>query len=280
MVAMEGLTFGCDPELFIVNSDGDFVSPDNIIPGTKAEPYPVKYGAVQQDGMAAEFNIDPVRTFKEFERNITTVMAELEKFLPEGHKLVCTPSATFSEKEWEKSSDTAKVLGCSPDFNAWTGTVNSPPEDLENPRLRCAGGHLHYGWTDDADMMNEQHIKNCRELVKQLDWYLASWSLRMDKDKLRRRLYGKAGSMRFKPYGVEYRTLSNFWLLNASRRKAVWDRMQKAIWNMRQAYSPDIAEKLDDGFGFSFNDALIESINTSTRNKTLEDKFHFPIMSF
>jgi hypothetical protein len=270
--AMEGLTFGCDPEMFIVNSDGEFVAPDGIIPGTKEEPYKVKAGAVQQDGMAAEFNIDPVTTYKDWEKNITTVMAELEKFLPDGHKLVAVPSATFSEKEWEKASDHSKILGCSPDFNAWTGTPNAPPEDLENPRLRCAGGHIHYGWTEDADMSNIQHISACRDLVKQMDWYLGAWSLRMDKDPLRRRLYGKAGAMRFKPYGVEYRTLSNFWIANPNRRRAAWDRMQTGIWKMRQQFLPTTAK--------NWNPLLIEAINTSTRDQLLEKAFHFPIMDF
>jgi hypothetical protein len=270
---MEGLTFGCDPEVFIIDQDGEFVSPDGIIPGTKEEPYPVKKGAVQQDGMAAEFNIEPVTNFKDFSANIKTVMKEMEGFLPRGYSFSVVPSATFSEKVWEEASEKAKTLGCSPDFNAWTGSPNPPPEDLENPRLRCAGGHLHFGWTDNADMTDIQHITNCRDLVKQLEWFLGPWSVRLDKDPLRRRLYGASGSMRFKPYGVEWRTLSNFWLTNGKRLKETWNRMQSAIWAMRHDFMPGIAAE------GGFNDALIESINTSTRNKLLEKKFYFPVMN-
>lgn len=270
---MEGITFGCDPELFIVDSKGEFVCPDGIIPGTKDEPYPVPKGAVQQDGMAAEFNINPVDNYHDFEDSIKTVMKEMEKFLPDGYRYACVPSAVFSEAEWERASEKTKQLGCSPDFNAWTGSPNPPPADEENPRLRCAGGHLHYGWTNDADMSNAQHILACRDLVKQLDWFLGGWSIRLDKDDLRRRLYGKAGAMRFKPYGVEYRTLSNFWLANPSRRKAVWNRMNSAIWAMRASFIPDQAEK------WGLNSSLIESINESKRNAFLEKQFSFPIMS-
>jgi hypothetical protein len=270
--AMDGLTFGCDPELFIVDSDGEFVCPDGIIPGTKEEPYPVTNGAVQQDGMAAEFNIDPVTTFEDFERNITTVMAEMKKFLPSGCTFAVTPAAVFSEKVWEKASNRSKELGCTPDFNAWTGSPNPPPEDLDNPRMRCAGGHLHFGWTEGADMSNAQHILACRDLVKQLDFFLGAWSVRMDRDMMRRRLYGKAGSMRFKDYGVEYRTLSNFWLANKSRRLTAWNRMQSAIWSMRSDFLPEIGDQ------YGLNPALIESINTSKRNTLLENKFSWPIM--
>lgn len=271
MVAMEGLTFGADPEMFIVDEDGEFVAPDNIIPGTKEEPYKVEFGAVQQDGMAAEFNIDPVDNYKDWERNLTAVMKQMGAMLPPGHKLVAKSSAVFSEKQWDETSDHSKMLGCSPDFNAWTGTTNPPPEDLDNPRLRCAGGHIHFGWTEKADLSNIQHISACRDLVKQMDWYLGAWSLRMDKDKERRRLYGKAGAMRFKPYGVEYRTLSNFWIENSSRRLATWNRMQTAIWAMKDNFFPDQG-------GGAYNDLLIKAIDNSERDSFLESAFRFPIV--
>ena len=47
------------------------------------------------------------------------------------------------------------------------------------------------------------------------------------KDTQRRELYGKAGEVRFKEYGVEYRTLSNFWTFNSDNIKFVWDQCQK-----------------------------------------------------
>ena len=50
--------FGADPELF-VKRDGEFKSGHGLIEGGKENPYPVERGAVQVDGMALEFNIDP-----------------------------------------------------------------------------------------------------------------------------------------------------------------------------------------------------------------------------
>ena len=69
--------------------------------------------------------------------------------------------------------------------------------------------------------------------------------------------------MRFKPYGVEYRVLSNFWLTNLSRRRAVWDRMQNGIWAMRDEFVPDTPK------GILYNDMMIESINESIASGTL-----------
>src|SRR3546814_7158631 len=140
---MPGLTVGCDPELFVMNTDGEFVSAEGLIPGTKSEPYPVKFGAVQVDGMAAEFNIDPVDNYNDFSRNVKEVRKQLKAMLPKGYKLVPAASVEFSEKVWGNTPDHAKELGCSPDFNAWTGTVNPPPHFLEKERLRTASGHLH-----------------------------------------------------------------------------------------------------------------------------------------
>ena len=57
-----------------------------------------------------------------------------------------------------------------------------------------------------------------------MDYAIGVPSVLIDSDKARRRLYGKAGSMRHKPYGVEYRTLSNFWLNSDELTSWVYDR--------------------------------------------------------
>jgi hypothetical protein len=267
LTPMKGFTFGSDPELFIFDRNDEPVSAVGIIPGTKTEPYPVDCGAVQCDGMAAEYNTNPAATYEEFNHNTETVLSELRKFLPSGYTLKAVPSVVFSEKAWAEAPDEAKILGCSPDFNAWTGGVNPPPEDPKNPTMRCAGGHLHVGWTSGAGA-NLIHLKHCQDLVKQLDWYLGYWSLLHDPDPTRRRLYGKAGSCRYKDYGVEYRTLSNFWVLDQELRAETWNRMVKAILDMRTNYWPENA---------TYSSYVVESIDASKRSKPIEDVVPFPL---
>lgn len=262
--------FGCDPELFVVDGDGEFVCADGLIPGTKDEPYKVEKGAVQVDGMAAEFNTDPASSFEEFNDNIVTVLKQLKGFLPHGYNLVAVPSAVFSQQAWDAAPDNAKVLGCTPDFNAWTGEANPPPNDPENPTLRTASGHLHIGWTDGVDSTDATHIGHCQDLVKQLDLYLGGWSLQKDPDPVRRRLYGKAGACRYKPYGVEYRVLSNFWVTSKDTRRMVWNRMQTALFDMA-----------DNFFGESmpmYQTRLIMSINDSVRDHLLEKAYRYPLI--
>lgn len=271
LVAMDGFTFGCDPEMFVFDPEGRPVAAD-MIPGSKEEPHKVKFGAVQRDGMAAEFNIDPAKDFAEFNRNISAVMQQLAGFLPEGHTLKAVPAVRFDPEIFNQATDEAKVLGCSPDFNAWTGELYPPPNDPEDPYMRCAGGHLHFGWTTGASLGDDEHVAHCRDLVKQLDWYLGAWSVRMDPDPTRRRLYGKAGACRFKDYGVEYRVLSNFWITTRARRLNVWNRMVTAIDDMRRRFLPGM-------YGGDHNNDLIQIINETSRSSRFEGLFPYPVVS-
>jgi hypothetical protein len=272
LAAKEGFKFGCDPECFIKNTvTGLHVSAEGLIPGTKIAPHPVSHGAVQVDGMAAEFNIDPADNFKDFNRNIQAVINQLQKMLPKDHVLDFIPSVTFAPEIFDASPDKAKELGCSPDFDAWTGDVNPPPKDDSNPYLRTASGHIHIGWTDDGDCTDPQHLMNCNDLVKQFDWYLGGWSVSMDPDPIRRRLYGKAGACRYKTYGVEYRVLSNFWVVDREKRLAVWNRMQLAIDAMARSFYPDSAPSV-------YQELLRQSINTAKLDQNLARDYAYPIV--
>ena len=243
----KGFTIGCDPEGFLFDKERKvYVPATGIIPGTKYEPHPVDKGAIQVDGMAVEFNIEPVSTYEEFETNITTVIKQLESALPKNLEIHWVPSVKFSEEDFDKAPDSAKELGCQPDFNGWNGEVNPPPQ-FEDPYVRCAGGHLHVGFPDtkNEDVTNQQHVMNCQDLVQQFDWFLGAWSAIEDKDSVRRKLYGKMGACRYKPYGVEYRVLSNFWVGSEALRLQVWNRMCCAISNMNRVFIP---ERVSNGF--------------------------------
>ena len=269
--AKAGFKFGCDPELFVLNDKGVAVTAEGLIPGTKDDPHVVKYGAVQVDGMAAEFNIDPVDNFKDFNRNINAVLGQLKDMLPAGYSLSCVPAMTFSQESWDAAPDHAKILGCNPDFNAWTGQSNPPPNDPSNPLLRTASGHIHIGWRDEGDL-DLSHLNNCCDLVKQLDWYLGGWSLMHDPDPTRRNLYGKAGACRYKEYGVEYRVLSNFWIDDLPKRLTVWNRLQTAINDMATRFLPDKA------LG-GYNAALIDSIDSSKLNPAIAQQHRYPVLT-
>ncbi len=213
------LKIGCDPEVFVKDSEGQLISGYDLIPGTKMEPFKVNKGAVQVDGMALEFNIDPANSEIEFVDNINTVMNKLSRMV-EQYTVVIEPIAVFTKEVMDAQPFEALQLGCEPDYNAWTGRVNPTPVARN---FRTAAGHLHLGWTEnEVTSLTDAHAADALNLVRMLDFYLGLPSVLYDKNKKRRLLYGRAGACRVKEYGVEYRVLSNVWLRSPKRIKAVY----------------------------------------------------------
>ena len=232
---------GADPELFLKdNTTGKIVGAYNILPGTKQEPYKVKRGAIQVDGMAAEFNIDPAETPEEFDLNIQTVLDQLKAMLPSNIKIDYRSSYTFDKKYLKSFPEEYRELGCDPDLCAYSLRENPSPSPLITKRV--VGGHIHIGWTEGEDTTNVEHVTVCAELCKQLDLYLALPSISLDPDRRRRSMYGGAGSFRVKPYGVEYRALSNYWIHDSELRKRIFNRVMLAV----NDFSKDVRVREED----------------------------------
>lgn len=257
---------GCDPELFLRSkATGQIVSAHSHLPGTKLEPYKVPHGAIQVDGTAAEFNIDPATSPANFVGNIESVIRNLQKRLPE-FDLIYDPTVTYPEDYFSSLPDTAKELGCNPDFNAYTEEVNLPPEGNKTT-MRTASGHIHVGWTEGVDIRDEFHFKDCVTVTRQLDYYLGLFSLMWDPDDKRRSLYGKAGAFRVKPYGSEYRTLSNVWLRSQSVQNWVYRATQTAIKHLFQGHN------MYDFYG-DFAKDCIDKNNTKWINTKMGSKVY------
>lgn len=209
---------GCDPEVF-VKQNGLFRSAHALIKGDKKNPQKVPNGAVQVDGLALEFNIEPVSTEDDFAYKVSDVLHTMTLMVPD-YEVVVTPVAHFDPEYMRGQPAEALELGCDPDYNAWDGMVNVKPNG--NRPMRTAAGHVHIGWTDGADIQGADHIRSCHAVIRQMDFYLGLPSLVYDNDTLRREMYGKAGCFRPKSYGVEYRTLSNAWLKSEALMKWVF----------------------------------------------------------
>jgi len=225
---------GCDPELFLSNKKGEFISAAGLFPGTKKEPHPLDGGAWQVDGVALEFNIIAAETEDQFENNIKKVIAQLDELVAKVDKdmfLKYVPVAEFKKKLWDKVPEEAKVLGCDPDYNANTGDVNiNPTEKLENTALRTAAGHIHIGWTENADPSDFQHFVDCRYVArgfhqKKLPFY----SPTTEEEYRRLQFYGHNGSFRAKSYGVELRSPSNLWVTREDKRRAMYQTTRKVF---------------------------------------------------
>lgn len=196
---------GSDPELFL-KRDGGYVSAIGLIGGSKDHPKPVKELGkgfyVQEDNVAVEYNIPACVSPNSWRTSHMKMLGYLRELVgKKGLELSIDASASFPKEEL--ANPKALVFGCEPDFNVWTLETNPRPH-CDNPFLRSCGGHVHIAFNGT----NSEKVI----LGRKCDMLLGLWSVINDKDQDRRKLYGTAGSIRFKPYGIEYRTLSNFWL--------------------------------------------------------------------
>ncbi len=226
---MVQISVGTDPELFLKDETGAFVSAHDLIPGSKHSPHFVPYGAIQPDGVAAEFNTAPALNADDFLFNIEAVIKEMTKTFQAMRPdltVSITPTATFDKDYFSTLTEIAVALGCTPDFNAYTGDTNDPPETSEP--FRTGAGHIHIGDGLSHDTSDPDHFDWCCNLVKQLDAVLYFSSLIWDDDDKRRSLYGKIGAFRPKSYGVEYRPMSNMYLSNKAIQRFVFDATVKA----------------------------------------------------
>lgn len=83
-----------------------------------------------------------------------------------------------------------------------------------------------------------------------MDLYLGVPSILMDGDTDRRRLYGKAGAYRSKPYGVEYRTLSSFWVADPKLIGWAFEQTMRAVEAVKNL------EVIDKSLGTAIQSAI------------------------
>ena len=246
------ITIGADPEFF-VKLGRTFKSAHGLVAGTKAEPSPLKDGAVQVDGLALEFNIDPCDTAEKFDSCITSVLSQIRDIVPAKYSFEFVPTAKFTPLHMAKQPPEALELGCEPDYNAYLGEANDKPDGAAG--LRTAAGHVHIG----IDRVLSEVEK--RKLVILCDIFLGLDSLSWDTDTLRRSMYGKAGCYRSKPYGIEYRTMSNAWVSDPKLRKRVFDGAVEAVNNLDNFNK--IIELVERKTGSKYYEGLPNCINNS-----------------
>lgn len=244
------LLLGSDPEFFVTKG-GTPISAHLLSEGTKEKPLELSNGHIQVDGMALEINTIPSGSYNNWELNHKLLIEEVKGLLPTGHELLFEPTVVFSDEVMESTPDVNKELGCDPDYNAWTEEMNPSP-DASSTNMRTGAGHIHFGWhnggkDDDGnpiDPLNPEHVEACRTLTKALDAYLAPLSLIWDKDNKRRALYGKLGAFRPKPYGMEYRVLSNAWVNDKETRKMVYNICQTVFNSLMKGntFNVDVEE--------------------------------------
>lgn len=231
------LKVGADPEFFLFDQNKkEYISAHDRVPGTKANPVPLKNGGmIQADGLAVEFNIPASSSAKEFSDNLRAALSDIrnEYFAKDKHlRFAFDPVANFSTAYMKTLPEHALELGCEPDFDAYNeGKANKKP-DNKLP-MRTGSGHLHVGYLGKLnqvdDVTDQQHVEDCCTLAIALDTVLLPHRNLWDTDKQRSTMYGNPGCFRPKRYGMEYRTLSNAWLRHPKLWPWLFGSVKRAI---------------------------------------------------
>jgi hypothetical protein len=213
------MRLGADPEVFLCDKQGKHISAIGLIRADKWNPLQIpdmeKGFTLQEDNVSLEYGIPPAASADEFVSHIQAVMEKSKEYV--GGLTFSNLSCTIFSKDQMKHP-MAHVFGCEPDFDAWSNNVNVKPKP-PHPFMRSAGGHVHV-----------ETKKDPLDVVKRMDLYLSVPAVIMDqKGTQRKKLYGGKGAHRTKPYGVEYRSLSNFWIFEEKYIRWVWAATERAL---------------------------------------------------
>lgn len=219
------MTLGADVEFFAQDRNGIFRSVVGKIGGTKHEPIRIENypGVISEDNVAIEYAIDKASNREQFIAfnwgMYNCVSSELDRL---GFTVSREAFGNFPDQEL--FSPESRQAGCDPDFGAWNeGKMNIAP-DLNETNFRSAGGHLHFG----VKLKPSEVL----QFVKVCDLVFGLTMLPYESAE-RKKLYGKAGCFRRKPYGIEYRTLSNAWINDL--KLVTWGmEMLENIWKTRR----------------------------------------------
>lgn len=252
--------FGTDPEFALRNLNNQIVSAIPVLNRSKHDPIDLRSGhKIYFDNVLVEANIAPAKNKGDLLRKLKSLYRKSQKVL-NGHKLSATASHDFDPVEC--MHDEAMKFGCDPELDVYEGRSAYPPQGVG--QFRSAGGHIHIGGITNKTVYEKS------DLVVLMDILVGIPAVIMDNDPTsvaRKQLYGKAGRFRNTNYGIEYRTLGNFWLSNPELASVIYDLTILAA----KTWENDEAAAL---FALVDQEQVINAINNGDKElaKTILDK--------
>lgn len=230
-------TFGSDPEFFLHNGERICSAIAYLPSDDEDKKKIIDNYAFYHDNVLAECTLPPAHSKQETVKIIRQGLQHLTDLT--GLTISDLPSAHLHPDELD--NEEAQRINCHAEFCAYMQEQVSKNEHMfKNSSLRTAGGHIHLG----SPLILED--SNLYITIYLLDLFLGIPSLMLDntaESKTRRTFYGHAGRFRQCEYGVEYRTLSNFWLTAPALVELIYDICQftmdfleegrwKELWNI------------------------------------------------
>lgn len=220
------LTLGCDPEVGLLDyHTGAWLIACDKIGGTKQEPLRITpHTCIQEDGVAVEFNVEPVEYAGDEETESVLWDSAHKGFLDclafvkakdASYSLGMTAEVHFGQDALA-ANPKSMVMGCEPDLDAHQMGVERPiffAEQLKGNRF--FGGHIHFGYDKSKCEVPEWAIVQMLNSLVDIPacWYISQEVI----GSARMSFYGNPGGYRIKPYGFEHRTLSGYWLLDGAK---------------------------------------------------------------
>lgn len=219
---------GADPEFFITSStNGKIIESNKIIPknGLIVSANSIGTSKCTIDGLQAEINPNPHSCREGACSDYINIFTKLAKSLNEQKANLCLKGMIhITPEELLKLSDDSKKFGCKPSINNYTNKESVITVNPEVYEYRSAGGHIHIGG-GSSTRLTSCIKKNPKLIIEILDLVLGNTCVMIDRNSNqveRRRVYGRAGEYRLPKHGIEYRTLSNFWIMNSQLMNMVY----------------------------------------------------------
>jgi Phage phiEco32-like COOH.NH2 ligase-type 2 len=259
-----GMSLGCDPEVFCVHEDDSVFPAWEFMPSEEEAQAEAKQwlkrdweyfsaatpevtvsfpGAAWArdfsnrrplrvpaywDGAQAEFAPwakQCMETLHESTRlGLIEVLTRARKVDPKA-KLTLQNVVTLPEAVLQNADAKFIQFRCSQSLNIY----NDPGDGIQDARkykYRCAGGHIHIGYTRAFT------APGIEQVVRGLDGVLGvigvSLAAGIDNPE-RRHTYGRAGEFRLPRHGLEYRVLSNFWLSHPAIAMLVFELSRSVV---------------------------------------------------
>jgi hypothetical protein len=243
---------GGDPEFFF-NCNGAIIGSEKVLPengltydrnkkvaGTYDGAHTAGGGTTKivRDGVQAELNPRPNTCRANLANEISQCFRQIALQLSKDVRVDFTPVVKVSEEEFASLSEKSKEFGCAPSKNIYG--ENKITVDAREYKYRSAGGHIHIGVLSNTHIKINKAIRDYERMVPLLDLIVGNTCVLIDRNpwnKERRKVYGRAGEHRTPAHGLEYRTLSNFWLQSYQLMSFVYGLTRLAVNIVANSYS-------------------------------------------
>lgn len=252
-----GMSCGCDPEIFVMHGDGSLFPAWEFMPdedtarevakgwlsATWVQNRTVYEGKAWNDtnslfnaqrcpaywdGAQAEFAPyakNCLETLHYGTRSGLQAVLDFARLKDKAAKLSLRSVVELPDEVLKNAENKYIQFRCSQSYNIYGDCGDGIP-DARTYKYRCAGGHIHIGYTIRPT------ASSIEQIVRALDGILgvAGVSLAAGFDNPERRhTYGRAGEFRLPEHGLEYRVLSNFWLGHPAITMLVFELARTAV---------------------------------------------------